>query len=411
LRLVLLPLVLIGVVAGFGLASRDETPARAPAPEARLVEIGRFQSPVYVTAPPGDKRLFVVEKDGRIWVVASGRRLRRPFLDLSARVSVEGFEEGLLSLAFAPDYASSGRFYVDYTDLRHRTVIEEYRRASNPNRGDPQTSRQVMVIPNRTLGHHGGLLLFGPDGQLYIGQGDDGRSTATRSFTAQRLSNLYGKILRIDPRREGGRAYQVPPGNPFVGRPGRDEIWAYGLRNPWRFGFDEATQALVIGDVGELSAEEVDVAPRGGLNFGWSCFEGSSPFPGGMSRPGSCNDALPPTIERPRGAVRVTEVTAAATVTRGRPRTDPRLMPGHPVCSIVLGVEVRDPALPALVGRHLYGDFCDSSLHSFRVEGERAVEDRPLGIDVPLLSSFGVDAQKRVYATSLAGPVYRVEAP
>ena len=408
MRLVLLPLVLIGVVAGFGLASRDEAPARAQAPEAKLVEIGRFESPVYVTAPPGDERLFVVERTGRIWVLVEGRRLPRPFLDLSGRISLEGYEEGLLSLAFAPDYATSGLLYVDYTDLRHRSVVEEYRRAPNPNVADPRSAREVIVIANKTLGHHGGLLLFGPDGRMYIGQGDGGGSTSG-NFPAQRVDNLHGKILRIDPRAQGDRPYRIPRDNPFFGRPGRDEIWLYGLRNPWRFGFDPTSGALVIGDVGQLSAEEIDVAPRAGLNFGWNCFEGTSPYAQGANGPPSCDDSVPPAIELVRGSAPVIEPTAAATVTRGRPRADSRLVPGEPVCSIVTGVVVRDPRLTSLVDRHLFGDFCDSSLRSFRLDGEQVLDERYLGVEVLLLSSFGVDGQGRVYATSLAGPVYRLE--
>jgi hypothetical protein len=410
LRLVLLPLALIAVIAAMGLISQDGMSETAPPPDAKLVEIGRFDEPVHVTSPAGDDRLFVVEKKGKIWVVDEGRRLSRPFLDLSHLVSVEGSEEGLLSLAFAPDYASTGLFYVDYTDRRHWSVVEEYRRATNPNRADSRTARRVLVIPDETNRHNGGLLLFGPDELMYIGQGDAGGSSPG-NFPAQRLDNLHGKILRVDPRRAGRRPYRIPEGNPFVGRPGRDEIWAYGLRNPWRFGFDPATKALVIGDVGQLSAEEIDIASRGGVNFGWSCFEGTSQFAHGLNGPPSCTEATPPAIELVRGSARVSESSADPAVTRGRPRTDTRLMPGDPVCSIVAGVAVQDPALTALVGRHLDGDFCASSLHSFRLEGERAVDDRPLGVDVPLLSSFGVDARQHVYALSLAGPVYRLEAP
>ena len=393
-----------------GLISHDGMSEAAARPEATLVEIGRFDQPVHVTSPPGDDRLFVVEKKGKIWVVHQGRRLPRPFLDLSHLVSVEGSEEGLLSLAFAPDYASTGLFFVDYTDRRHWSVVEEYRRATNPNRADPRTARRVLVISDETNRHNGGLLLFGPEGLLYIGQGDAGGSSPG-NFPAQRLDNLHGKILRIDPRPDGQRPYRIPRDNPFVGREGRDEIWAYGLRNPWRFGLDPSTKALVIGDVGQLSAEEIDVASHGGVNFGWSCFEGTAPFAYGLNAPPSCDEATPPAIELVRGSARVSQSSTAAAVTRGRPRTDTRLTSGEPVCSIVAGVAVQDPALPALVGRHLYGDFCASSLHSFRLEGERALDNRPLGIEVPLLSSFGVDSQQRVYATSLAGPVYRLEAP
>jgi hypothetical protein len=407
MRLVLVPLSLIGVIAAIGLASRDEAREPAASPEVKLVEVARFDQPVHVTAPPGDPRLFVVERKGRIWVMAGRRRLARPFLDLSGRVSASGFEEGLLSLAFAPDYAESGLLYVDYTDRRHRTVIEEFRRSADPNVAEQRSARRVLVIPNPTDHHHAGLVLFGPDGQLYISQGDGG-TYRDSMFPSQRLNDLHGKILRIDPRRRGGSPYSVPPDNPFVGRAGRDEIWAYGLRNPWRFGFDPATGALVIGDVGALIAEEIDVAQRPGLNFGWSCLEGRAPY--ATDGPPSCDRAVLPAIEFVRGSLRADDPAGATpVVTRGRPRVSTRLAPGQPLCSIVAGVFVQDPSLPSLVGRHLYGDFCDTSLRSFRLEGNEAVDDKRVGDGVPLLSSFGLDAAGRVYVTSLTGLVYRVE--
>ena len=408
LRLVLLPLALLGLVAAISLGAHDGQLEPASQPDVELVEVGRFDQPLYVASPPGDERLFVVEKKGRIWVLARGRRLPRPFLDLSRSVEARGPEEGLLSIAFAPDYAESGIFYVDYTDRHHRTVVEEYRRAGNPNLAHTGTARRLLVIPNPTTGHHGGLLLFGTDGRLYIGQGDGGNSSET-NFPAQSLDNLHGKILRIDPRPEGSRPYGTPGDNPFVGRRGRDETWVYGLRNPWRFGFDSATGALVIGDVGELSREEIDIAPAAGLNFGWSCFEGSAPyFPDG---PSACTEALRPAVEHFRGATPTGERgDVAPTVTRGRPRVDVRFLAGEPACSIVAGVEVRDPALPDLRGRFLYGDFCDPAIRSFRVEGGRAVDVQLVGLEIPSLSSFGVDASGRIFATSLAGAVYRLAA-
>jgi len=409
LRLVLLPLCLIGLLAVIGLSSRDEERAPEPTPEAKLVEIGRFDQPIDVTSPPGDERLFVVERKGRIWVLVEGRRLQRPFLDLSHRVALTAGEDGFFSLAFAPDYATSGLFYVDYTDLDHRTVVEEYRRSRDPNVADHRTARPVLLIPNTTFFHFGGELVFGPDGRLWVGQGDGGTSSETH-FPAQELDNLHGKILRIDPRAQGDRPYRIPSDNPFVGRPGRDEIWAYGLRNPWRFSFDPPSGALVIGDVGQLRVEEINVADRPGLNFGWNCFEGGTPTPSpyGASVP-SCDEAVPPAIELVRGSTPRDEPDAAPTVTRGRPRVDARLELADPICSIVMGPAVRDPLLPSLVGRHLYGDVCDSSLWTFRVEGGQAVDRRPLGLDVIVLGSFGVDADARVYVVSLAGSVYRLD--
>ena len=362
-----------------------------------------------MTSPAGDERLFIVERVGRVWVVARGERLPRPFLDLTDRVSARGVEEGLLSLAFAPDYATSGLFYVDYTDGQHRTIVEEFRRSRDPNLADPRTARRVLVVPNASENHHGGLVLFGPDGRLYVGQGI-GTTGSDPTFPEQRLDNLHGKILRIDPRQWGKRPYRTPPDNPFVGRPGRDEIWVYGLRNPWRFGFDPATGSLVIGDVGSLSVEEIDIATHAGMNFGWGCFEGSIlQFP---ERPAPCKDPVPPAIEHFRRSTPTVErKNVAPRVTRGRPPVDVRLEPGEPVCSIIAGVAVQDPELPGLVGRYLYGDFCDPTLRSFRLDGGQAVDRRSLGLGIPLLSSFGVDSAGHVYVTSLAGPVYRLGAP
>jgi hypothetical protein len=409
LKIVLLPVGLLAILAVIGVVSRDRESEPQAALAVRLVEVGRFEQPVHVTSPPGDeRRLFVVEQGGRIWVV-DGHRLPRPFLDISGEVSRTDIEEGLLSLAFAPDYAMSGRFYIDYTDHGHRTIVEEFHRSRDPTLAAVGSRRQVLVVANPTDHHHAGHLLFGPDGYLYISQGDGG-DALERNFPSQRLDNLHGKILRIDPRPTGSRPYRIPPDNPFVEGPGRDEIWVYGLRNPWRFGFDAATGALVIGDAGDLSVEELDIAPRAALNFGWNCFEGSAPrAPDGHP---SCRNALGPAIEHFRGStpvVRRNEV--APVVTRGRPRVDARLNPGEPACSIVAGVSVQDPELPTLAGRFLYGDFCDNSIRSFRVAGGRAVERRPLGVEVPLVSSFGVDAANRVYAASLEGPVYRLAAP
>jgi glucose/arabinose dehydrogenase len=306
--------------------------------------------------------------------------VRRPFLDLSGEVTAGG-EQGLLSMAFAPDYARTGLFYVYFTDRGGNQRVQEFRRSTgSPNRADRSTRRQLLLMDDPYPNHNGGLLLFGPDGLLYIGTGDGG-SAGDPENRAQNLDSLLGKILRIDPRAQGSSPYRSPGSNPFVGRGGRDEIYSYGLRNPWRFSFDR-NGSLYIGDVGQNEFEEIDYVRRGGArgrNFGWSCFEGRSRFNDSRSCPG----AVPPIL------------------TYGR---------SGGACSVTGGVVVRDPQLPALAGRYVYGDYCVGRLRSFRVRGRRATEDRSLNLRVQELSSFGEDARGRVYATSLSGPVYRLRS-
>jgi glucose/arabinose dehydrogenase len=351
----------------------------------RLVKVGDFSAPLHVTAPPGDRRrAFVVEQAGRIWVVRGGKRLPEPFLDISGRISAGG-ERGLLSLAFAPDYGRSGRFYVYFTGPDGAINVVEYRRGASPDAADPASARSVLVQPHPASNHNGGLLLFGPDDLLYIGVGDGGGGGDQhgRRGNGQDLGALLGKILRIDPRPAGGRPYQVPRSNPFVRRAGaRGEIYAYGLRNPWRFSFDRRTGDLAIGDVGESEVEEVDFARRGrarGANYGWRVFEGDQRFTPGESAPG----AVRPVITR-------------------------RHSDGW--CSLTGGVVVRDPEVPALAGRYLFGDICKSGVWSARLRPGRAQGVRETGLDVQSVSSFGEDARGRVYVTSIEGPVYRLAA-
>src|SRR3954453_3377147 len=253
----------------------------AASSKVRLKRIGTFRQPVYLTAPPGDRsRVFVVEQAGRIRVVRSGRKLARPFLDIRGSVRAGG-ERGLLGLAFAPNYASSRRFYVYFTDNRGDIHVQEFRRrAGNANLASRGSRRNVLTIGHHEFpNHNGGSLLFGPDGYLWMGVGDGG-GAGDQHGHGQRLSTRLGKLLRIDPRAAGGRGHRIPKGNPFRGRRGaKPEIWAYGLRNPWRFSFDRLTDDLSIGDVGQNAWEEIDYRPAGlsagrGTNFGWSCYEG-----------------------------------------------------------------------------------------------------------------------------------------
>jgi glucose/arabinose dehydrogenase len=361
--------------------------ARAAAADGvRLASVGTFDTPVYVSAPPGDKRrIFVVEQGGTIRVVRAGKRVAKPFLDIRSRV-VAGGEQGLLSIAFAPDYARTRRFYVDYTDRSGVQRAVEYRRStSSADRADASSARLVLRYDGIESNHNGGLVTFGPDGLLYIGTGDGGGADDQHGArgNAQNLGQLEGKLLRIDPRRSGSRPYRVPSSNPFVGRSGaRPEIYAYGLRNPWRFSFDRTTGDLTIGDVGQGAIEEIDFARKGegrGVNYGWRPFEGrrrnfEEPAPG----------AVEPVLELTHDA-------------------------GN--CSVTGGYVVRDPQLPSLTGRYVYGDFCRGELRAARLSVGSASGDRSLGLKtVDQLSSFGEDALGRVYVVSLAGPVHRLAA-
>jgi glucose/arabinose dehydrogenase len=347
----------------------------------RLIEIGEFEQPLYVTQPPGeDEDLYVVEKGGRIMLVDDGTPAEEPFLDLGGEVSTGG-EQGLLSMAFAPDYQRSGRFYVDFTDTGGDTRIQEFTRdADDPRTADPGSRRELLKIDQPFENHNGGLLLFGPDDLLYVGTGDGG-SAGDPMGNGQDLSTLLGKILRIDPAPTAEGPYRIPPSNPFVDEPGaRGEIYSYGLRNPWRFSFDRLDEALSIGDVGQDSVEEIDLVGAGqgrGANFGWSAFEGNERFDEDQDAEG----AIAPVLTYP-----LTEA-----------------------CAVTGGYVVRDPGLRPLYGRYLYGDFCVGELRSFPARpGEEATDDRALGVTVPQLSSFGEDNRGRIYAVSLDGPVYRL---
>jgi glucose/arabinose dehydrogenase len=282
-------------------------------------------------------------------------------------------------MAFAPDYANTGRFYVDFTDRNGNTRVQEFQRSkASPDRADKGTRRQILFVKQPYPNHNGGLVLFGADGYLYVGMGDGG-SAGDPQNRAQNLSSLLGKLLRINPRPGASLS---PKSNPFVGRAGSDQIYAYGLRNPWRYSFDRKTGDLFIGDVGQDSREEIDYAPRGagaGRDYGWSCFEGKRRYDSSRS----CSNPTPPLLDYGRGG-------------------------GE--CSVIGGVVVRDQHLAALAGRYVYGDLCTGTLRSLRVAGGKATGDRRVGLEVSQLSSFGEDARGRVYATSLNGPVYRLAA-
>lgn len=375
-----------------------ETPDRSSARFGglRLVKVGTFDYPTYLTSAREDNaRRFVVEQDGQIRVLKRRRTLERPFLDISGIIDFNQGERGLLSMAFAPDYASSRRFYVFYTERSGDLRVDEFKRsASNPDVASRSSRRRVLEIDHEQYANHnGGQLHFGPEGLLYVSTGDGGGG-GDPLRSGQRTNTLLGKILRIDPRRPTSRrGYSIPRLNPFVGRAGRDEIWHYGLRNPWRFSFDRGNGNMAIGDVGQGNMEEVDFVGRGrrGLNFGWNCFEGTLTY-SGCSAPGH----VPPVLQYRQGG------------------------DGNASCSVTGGYVLRDPAVPRLAGRYIYGDYCTGALHAAvlregRHPSESESQNRVLDLVVPRLTSFGEDARGRLHMTSRSyggrpGAVYLLRA-
>jgi glucose/arabinose dehydrogenase len=368
---------------------RGKRAARTGGGGVRLKKIGEFDHPVYVSGAPGfPKLLFVVEQPGRVAVLSGGRHLGRPFLDLRRTVGYDGGERGLLSIAFPSDYRRSGSFYVYYNDNAGNIRVDEFKRRS-PTRAAAGSRRKVIDIPHPgTSNHNGGQLQFF-NGLLYFGTGDGGAGGDPPN-NAQNRGVLLGKLLRIDPRPAKGRPYSVPRSNPFVGRPGRDEIYSYGLRNPFRFSFDTVTAPqprIAIGDVGQNEFEELDyttVAAAGGANFGWDALEGFAPY----------RDENSGTFD-PGGT------------------TKPIFAYGHSrggSCSIIGGYVVGDRSLRSLYRRYIYADLCEGQLRSLVPHLKRASGDRKLGLSVESPSSFGEDERGHLYVTSLVGPVYRFVA-
>ncbi len=331
--------------------------------------------PVQVAhAGDGTGTLYAVEQVGRIRTIRNGTLGAAPFLDISGRV-LAGGERGLLGLAFPPGYATKGYFYVNYTrNPDGATVIARYRVTPDPDVADPSSEEVLLVIDQPFSNHNGGQIAFGPDGFLYIGTGDGG-SGGDPQGNAQNPSTLLGKMLRIDV--EGGATpYAIPPGNPFAGNAGsRGEIWAMGLRNPWRFSFDRGTGDLYIGDVGQGSFEEVDFQPAssaGGENYGWNVVEGNSCYGGTACNP---SDFVPP--------VAVYDHSAGK-------------------CSVTGGTVYRGNAFPGMQGIYFYGDFCTGEIFGLTRDG--SAWETALLLDAPFsISSFGEDETGNLYAANYGG--------
>ena len=366
--------------------------AASPAFAASLkaTPIGTYSDPVYVVGNPANSRvLFVVERAGMIRVAVDEVKRALPLLDIRNVVRGRpdpqaGAEEGLLSVAFPPDYKTSRRFYVAYTNNAGNLQIDEFLLSAGNNLvADPASRRVVLLVYHpEAANHNGGQLQFGPDGFLYVSVGDGGRMP--RGDLARNINSRLGKILRIIPLRSGSAPFTIPPGNPFVGKPGRDEVFAYGLRNPWRVSFDG--NRLAIGDVGQSQREEVNFlnfSDAAGANFGWPQFEGELSFD--PTRPGP------------------------------HPPKPPMHVYSHDNggCAITGGYVIRDPRLPALIGRYLYADYCTGDLRTFLpdVANQRALGDSSTGVSLPGLSSFGRSANGRLYAAQLNGRVSRLDPP
>jgi glucose/arabinose dehydrogenase len=358
-----------------------------------LRQVGVFDNPTYVAQPPGNRRLlFVTEQAGLVRVIHRGRTRARPFLDLRGRTTCGAVgsdtcgERGLLSIAFPPDYAKSRRFYVYYTARDGAIQVDEYRRARrDPTLALPSSRRSVLTIPHsRFPNHNGGQLQFHGH-ELLLGTGDGGGGGDTLG-NAENTDSLLGKLLRIYPRpTRSGRPYGIPRSNPFVGKPGRDEIFSYGLRNPYRFSIEEMGRGpdrILIGDVGQNRFEEIDYATLPGAlgaNFGWNAFEGFEPYVGGSPDPGG---------------------TTFPILAYGRDRG----------CAVNGGYVVRDRSLPTLFGRYLYADFCAGELRSFIPALAGARDDKPVGPTLTSVSSFGQTPDGQLYVASLDGGVYRIAA-
>jgi hypothetical protein len=328
---------------------------------------------VFVTAPPGDDRLFVVEQDGLIQLLRNGQRLGA-FLDLTALVTTGG-ERGLLGLAFHPGYPADPRFYVNYTDRDGDTVVAEYR-AADPDRADPASGRILLTVAQPDRNHNGGMIAFGPDGYLYIGMGDGG-GAGDPDRTGQDPASLLGSILRIS---VDGDPYSVPP-NPWAGDGGAAEAWAKGLRNPWRFSFDG--DLMYIGDVGQGAWEEIDIAHVDSwrLNFGWSIMEGTHCF-------------REPACDRTGLELPVLEYAHE-----------------DGDCSVTGGYVYRGADLPELDGSYFYGDYCSGKVASFRHDLEGLFDLRDWTADlgpVPGLTSFGTDGTGELYLVTAGGTLYRL---
>jgi glucose/arabinose dehydrogenase len=373
--------VTLTVTDAKGAQSTASTTATIAPTLALQVIVSGLASPVHVAAPPGDPdRLFIVELGGRIRLLYNGTLTT--FLDITTAVEPSGSNSGLFSLAFHPAYATNGRFFVYFTNTTGQLELRQYVVSADPNVANAASGASVLTVPRPTGDHFGGLVTFGPDGMLLLALGDGG-SGGTTATNAQDLTTLLGKMIRIDV--DLAAPYAIPADNPFAGATDptiRQEIWGWGLRNPWRFSVDRETNELYIADVGQDHREEVDVvqAASAGLNYGWPIMEGSLCFDPAEN----CNptDLALPAFEYD--------------LSDGR-------------CAITGGHVYRGASIPALEGVYFYSDFCAGWLRSFRLVGGQTTDLRDWNVgNIGSVVSFGEDAAGEVYIVSFNGTVYRI---
>lgn len=355
--------------SAFSSCSESQSPLPLPSDLSVTVVASGLSSPVYLTAPTGDGRLFVVEQTGRIRVIKNGQLLATPYLNIASKI-VFGGERGLLGLAFHPSFATNGYFYVNYVNTSNNTIIERYQATPSSDVADVSSASLVLeIIQPSFLNHKGGMLAFGPDGMLWIGTGDGG-SGGDPNNNGQSLNTLLGKMLRIDVN-VAGAAYGIPSNNPFAGSTtNRREIWGWGLRNPWRFSFDRDNGTLFIADVGQGAWEEVNVAPhtQASVNYGWRIMEGTHCF-----NPTTC-------------------IQSGLTL--------PVHEYGHTNgnCSVTGGYVYRGSAVPGIRGHYFYSDYCTGFLASFRMENGAAVDHMTWDVGaLGNVTSFGEDSSGEMY--------------
>ncbi|MGQ0805079.1 MAG: PQQ-dependent sugar dehydrogenase [Actinomycetota bacterium] len=373
--------VLAVVVLSAAACDRDETGARSNG-VLQLTPVADVAAPSALAVRAGDSTLYVAEQDGQVLAVRDGVTDPKPVLDIIGRVTVDRREQGLLGLAFSPD---GSKLYVHYTDRTNDGAVQIDEYGMDGNIADRSSRRSVLSVEKPQPNHNGGQLAFGPDGLLYIGLGDGG-GQADRSRghppggNGQSLDTLLGKVLRIDPTASGDDAYAVPSDNPFAAGGGRPEIWAYGLRNPWRFSFDRETGDLWIGDVGQSAWEEIDYMPAGsgaGANYGWARLEGSRPFDGEAPP-----DAVPPIFEYPNP---------------------------DDGCAVIGGFVYRGTRIPSLVGAYLFSDFCEGQLRVLRRESGDVAVERLFELSAANVAAFGQDNDGEIFVLSQGDGLLRLD--